>query len=459
MKRLLKAFVSRRAIIVLIVLLILCYLIGGLVPQRGIMTNAEYLAWKRSSPLLVSYFDALGLTSVYTSALFYLLVTLFFLNLVLVTWQRIPAFRHAARIPERATVTAQQVSSGTVQTVKIPEAAALDCFRTILEKRGYRVVAGEGCLQGIKNRFALYGSLLFHISFILLLLGGIVIFHTRFSGSANIIEGDYFSGLSHEYTNVARNSRTLYSLPAVAFRLKKITPEFKGFEAASLRAEIEPFSGERRAETAPLDVNRPYQNGAVSVLIKHVGIAPLFEIKDSSGNKLLNGYTALDILTGEEDGFDIPGTRYRAVVRFWPDFYLDKEGYVHTRSLYNKNPLFKIQIYEGEKPVADGRLHTTDDTLAFDGYTLAYRELRYYGIFNITQERGGWILVAGFVIGLAGLLRRFVFDRRDLYARFSATVDGTTISYSIQSDFYGGAAIHELQRISDAMKKGPGSDE
>jgi cytochrome c biogenesis protein ResB len=453
MKQLLKAFVSRRAIIVLIVLLILCYLIGGLVPQRGIMTNAEYLAWKTSSPLLVSCFDALRLTSVYTSPLFYLLVTLFFLNLVLVTWQRIPAFRHAARIPERATVTEQQVSSGTVQTVNIPEAAAFDCFQTILEKRGYRVVAGESCQQGIKNRFALYGSLLFHISFILLLLGGIIIFHTRFSGSANIIEGDSFTGLSHEYTNIARSSRTMYNLPAVAFRLKKITPEFNGFEADSLLAEIEPFSGERTAKTATLDVNRPYQNGAVSVLIKHVGIAPLFEIKDSLGTRVFNGYTALDILTGEEDGFEIPGTQYRATVRFWPDYFVDKEGYVHTRSLYNRNPLFKIRIYEGERLVADGRLHVLSDTIAFNGYTLSYREIHYYGIFNITEERGGWLLVAGFVIALAGLVRRFVFDRRDVYARFTKNHNGTTLQFTITSDFYSGAAIHELQHISDALKK------
>src|ERR1035437_7326884 len=98
-KKLSKYLSSLRFTILLICMLGLMFIIGLWVPQQRLLKTI-YLEWQRNSPALVAFLDVLGLTTIYTSPITITLWLLFFLNLSLVLWQRIPVVKSRIAISD-----------------------------------------------------------------------------------------------------------------------------------------------------------------------------------------------------------------------------------------------------------------------------------------------------------------------------------------------------------------------
>src|SRR5512145_3235612 len=108
--KLIKNLASLRFTILLICLLGLIFVIGLLIPQKTLVKDI-YFEWQQNSPNLVAFLDALQLTEIYTSWLTLTLWGLFFLNLALVMWQRLPLVRKRIEMPE-SRITAPETAAG-----------------------------------------------------------------------------------------------------------------------------------------------------------------------------------------------------------------------------------------------------------------------------------------------------------------------------------------------------------
>src|ERR1035438_6807136 len=84
---------SLRFTLLLISLLGVMFLLGLWIPQKSLVAPEQFVQWKAQSPLLVGTFETLGLTTIYTSPFTLLLWVLFFINLSLVMWQRMPLIK------------------------------------------------------------------------------------------------------------------------------------------------------------------------------------------------------------------------------------------------------------------------------------------------------------------------------------------------------------------------------
>lgn len=452
MNKLKRAFLSRKTTITLIALQALVYFMGAVIPQRLIMNPAEYQAWQQKWPTLVQALESLGFNTIFSSWLTYTLTTLFFLHLVLVTWQRLPAIRSAIRLPEQAHVTMASLQGLPVRELTLTDANSLARLRQEVTRLGFTIVDGDGCFRGIKNTFSPLGSLLFHVSFIIILAGAVVIFHSRFSGGAYVTEGQEFHGTPQEYFNVRRFSHLRTSYPPVAFRLVSIRPEFEKNEAISIKTEILPLTGQHKGLPASFNVNFPYSEGSMTMLIKDIGVAPYFDVRDQAGRELLSAFISLNILKGDVDHFVIPGTSYEVRVQFWPEYDVDSEGYIFSRSYYIKRPLFKITILKQGVEIADGKLHSPAEQISFEGLTLAYREIRYFGTFNVTDEHGGEILVTGFVIALVGLVLKFMLERQELLVLLRHDEERIYATVGYKSEYYSGSR----DKLFDMLEKAGG---
>ena len=78
-------------------------MIGLWVPQVGLVKDM-YLEWKRTSPNLVAFLDFFRLTTIYTSPVTVTLWSFFFLNLMLVIWQRIPVIKQRIELTEKKII-------------------------------------------------------------------------------------------------------------------------------------------------------------------------------------------------------------------------------------------------------------------------------------------------------------------------------------------------------------------
>src|SRR5512140_1754667 len=97
--KVIKYLSSLRFTILLICLLGVMFIVGLWVPQVNLVREL-YLEWRKNSPTLVAFLDAFGLTSIYTSPFTVALWVLFFLNLSLVLWQRLPLIRKKISLSE-----------------------------------------------------------------------------------------------------------------------------------------------------------------------------------------------------------------------------------------------------------------------------------------------------------------------------------------------------------------------
>ncbi|MGB9080665.1 MAG: cytochrome c biogenesis protein ResB, partial [Desulfuromonadaceae bacterium] len=223
--KLLKYLSSLRFTILLISLLGLIFAIGLWVPQQRLLKTI-YLEWQRNSPSLVAFLDALGLTTIYTSPITITLWLLFFLNLSLVLWQRWPIIKN--RITLSDTKIADPVTVGGYpfrNSYTLPGDLDGEKIIGLLRKSRYTVLGDAAGFYGVKNRRAPIAFMLFHLSFFLILLGGLISVYTEFIGYLDLAQGESFQGELGRYNeSPPPKMPEIGSPPNASFTVKSIVP-------------------------------------------------------------------------------------------------------------------------------------------------------------------------------------------------------------------------------------------
>ncbi|AFL99645.1 ResB protein required for cytochrome c biosynthesis [Desulfitobacterium dehalogenans ATCC 51507] len=188
MKRLWAILTSMKLGVVLLVLFTGVSMIGTFVPQESFAPEQA----AQISPL----WQTLGVTHLYSSVLYRIIVALVVINLLSCTIKRIPKivqiYRH---IPEHKT--AAQIQGAAIRT-KIELTQSPDDFQrklvTKLDSKHYRHDFQETSKEILgwadKNRLGVWGSVLVHSSFIILVIG-VVLGHWGFMGYFMSAEGTH----------------------------------------------------------------------------------------------------------------------------------------------------------------------------------------------------------------------------------------------------------------------------
>ena len=369
LKKAVKYLSSLRFTIVLISLLGAIFIIGLWVPQVHLVKDI-YLEWHRNSPRLVDFLDAFGLTTIYTSPITIALWSLFFLNLALVLWQRMPVVRHRIALSESNIIDPEK-AAGYPFKKAFPLPAELDGATLLarLGKRRYRVLGDASGFYAVQNRLAPVAFLLFHVSFYLILLGGMISIYTEFIGYVDLAQGEHFQGELDRYNATpAVHMPAFGSAPQVSLSVTSIKPSVVFNTPTSISVQL--LDGEQ--QTHDVGINTPYSTGPTSFVFKHLGMAPHFVLRDAAGKEVDNALVKLDVLRMAPDKFDLGGYRFTAT--FYPDFVMEK-GLRASRSREFNNPVFFIVAEKDGKKVGEG-LVPKNGTLQFGGNRLEMKELR-----------------------------------------------------------------------------------
>ena len=447
-KKVIKYLSSLRFTVWLISLLCFIFLLGLWIPQKHLVKD-WYFQWKTSAPNMVAFLDALELTDIYTSPITLTLWGFFFLNLSLVMWQRLPLIKSRIALTENKIIYPAQAGSYPFRlTIPIPEGVAGAAPLNYLRSKGYAIIENGPLFYGVRNRLSPIAFGLFHISFFLILIGGLISVYTEFYGYLDLAEGESFQGEVDRYSMLPAppSFPKIGSTPKVSFTVAKIEPQVSGMTETGLKVTLV----DARQHKHILDINRPYNVDSTTFVLKSLGMAPLFVLKDKTGKEIDGAYERLDCLKGRKDRFTLGGFDFKA--KFYPDYVLE-QGKAATRSLEFNKPVFLLTVEQGTKKIAEGSI-TRGGELAFDGYRLEMRELPYWVRFNVVKEQGIPVLYAGFAIASLAIIWRLLFFRREIVGAFRGEGSDFQLEVAARSEYYKSLAAEEFTKLfSDMMGK------
>ncbi len=435
---------SLRFTIVLIGLLGVIFALGLCVPQKRLLKEI-YFAWQKNSPSLVAFLDALGLTTIYTSPITITLWLLFFLNLSLVLWQRWPVIKgritlSSKRIADPAT------AGGYPFRRSYPMPADLDGKAVVanIQKRGFAVLGDAGGFYAVKNRLSPIAFMLFHVSFFLILLGGLISVYTEFIGYLDLTQGESFQGELSRYNASPRPKMPEFgSPPSASFSVQSIVPHVKHNTPTGIDVTLVDSLG----KTHLVDINRPYSTASTSFVFKHLGVSPLFVLKDAAGKDLVGAYVKLDVLQMMPDHFALGGFSFTAT--FYPD-YVSEQGKRATRDMEFNNPVFFIVAERDGKKVAEG-LVPKGGALELPGCRLEMREMPFWVRFYVVKQRGLAILYSGFALATFGVIWRLLFFRRELIGAVREEEGVRCLVVAGRSEYYKSLAEDEFAKLFGAV--------
>ncbi len=446
LKSAIKIIGSLRCTIVLIICLIVVFLIGLVVPQKLLLGKMLYLSWKRSSPGLVGVLETLGMTDIYSAPYTLMIWGLFFLNLLVVISKRIPlVWKRCTEVEVRdLDPNAAGHKGGTVL-----HSESRDMLQSRLAANGYMVASNEHSFRAVKNRFSPLATIVFHVSFFLVLAGAVTASYTKFRAVTGVAVGETFSG-KYNWARAARFADE----PDSNFRVTKIAPQFyKRNRATSLEIKVE-LEGEK----VDVSINKPLKVGPTSFVVKEVDILPLFVFSDEDGKELGSAFVKLEGVMGNEDSFEMAGYKFRTL--FYTDYSIKDREEPEVESLLPQklrmlpmqravrqpkevvDPAFSIIVYRDKQFISEGDLRL-GGSLEFDGKILEFPEYDYWVKFYVSGERGLGILYTGFVVMLISLAVRFTMYRREI----SGTVFDEKLVVKGSTEFYPALFEDEFKKM------------
>lgn len=439
-----KYLTSLRFTVLVIGLLGVVFALGLWIPQKHLLQGL-YFDWQAKYPALVALLDALQLTDIYTAPVTLSLWVFFFLNLSLVLWQRIPLISRRIAVT-KAKITDPASSPGyPFRDSYLLKAGGGDAeLFSRLGDNGYQVLGDAGGFYAIKNRYSPIAFALFHLSFFLILLGGVVSVYTEFIGYVDLAQGEKFEGGLASYNRSPRPALPkIGGIPRAVFTISAVAPRVVGNTPTGITVTL--VDGDGR--THEVGINTPYLVDHTSFVFKHLGIAPLFVLVDPSGKDLEGAYLKLDVLQGRQDHFSLGG--YLFTAHFYPD-YLPVKGVRTSKTAEFNNPVFFLRAERDGKKVAEGVV-PRNGTLAFNGYRLEMRDMPYWVRFYVIKQRGLSILYAGFALASLAVIWRLVFFRRELVGAVREGEGGRHLVVAARAEYYTCLAEEEFRKLFEKV--------
>lgn len=449
--------------IFIIVVLMFLFLLGLAIPQKALYrSNEQYEHWKSDHPVISGLIISLGLNNIYVAPVTVFFLCLFFVNLIVVLGHRVPVVLRRAYLLGR-----KEALAGVEKTEATSGARALEVdgcgadvsakglgteLSGMLKKRWWFVIGPNeaGALIAVKNRFSPLGFILFHLSFLLCLAGGLLVMYTRFSGNLVLTEGQEFYSDIRQFRLIKNYPKLFHSLPELGIILTRVIPHYERGAGTDLTvsAKIRYFSD---VSDEVVRVNEPIKKGAVSILASDVGYSPLMLLRDRDGREIQSDYFSLKVDNGREDSLSFQRLPYKVFVRFYPD-YAEVQGKAVTRSRDLRNPAMRMRIEKSGKVLFDG-IRRQGQPAEFDSYSLTFGDVRYWVDFFVVREYGSSLLFIGFFCGIAGLIMRLVFFQKVLRVKVDVDSRHRRIYISGRSEYYQQTFKEEFDRLVADLEK------
>jgi len=488
---------SMRTALILLLLLAVAAVAGSLVPQVGV-ADARIASIFRDHPLRAEIYSRIGLFDVYGSWWFTLIYSLLLVSLLACLLPRTRALvRNALTrpVPSRELGSMRHYAE---RSVPADPDRAISGARRVLRRRLFRVSRpnGQPALAADKGLAREAGSLLFHWSFFLILVGLIYGKGTGFTGQAVIPEGRCWTEAHANYDGAVREGR------------------FFNEDHSGAQVCVEDFEDRYRSTGQPMDfvtravlldaeggpprpvdirVNHPAEVDGVRFFQFGYGWAPVIDVR-VDGELIASGPVAFQQDPAPE-GVSPLQLPWRGVVKLptlEPQVGLEFQLWPDSRALIQLlqtgqapamtnvfDPVMTYTAYRGDlhadrvQSVASldkgdltvwrkGALGAGRTESLGDGITISFPDLRQYTVLRVARDRGTWIMLVAATLILVGLLPALYTSRRKLWVEAEPDGAGTVLrvgGFALQrkSQFEEefGRLVEKLARASEEKVRSP----
>lgn len=368
-----------RTAIILLAILALSSIIGTLLPQidqnpRGVM------GFVQRHPSLAVPFARLGLFNIFSSGWFLGVAALMYLALTACLYRRIPAAVRRWRVPRARTP----------------------------------YLWGETA------------SVVFHLSFFILLAGIVYGKATGFVGTVAVVEGDRFVEAPASYDSLQEGiwfpGHHGFAVQVDRFQA---TYHDNGIPADFV-SRVRLLDHGREALARDIRVNHYLGYHGVKLYQQSFGWAPAITITAPDGRVLAEGPVVFggspELGTGviKAPGAGPPPEQVGVQAYLYPDAVLEGER-LRPASPNPRNPLLILRLFKGDLHMDRGQrvfdLDTRDLKLDWQGalrpgetlhtpggYALRFADLKQYTVFGVKEDPGVPVVYGAFILGIASLL-------------------------------------------------------
>ncbi len=336
-------------------------------------------------------------------------------------------------------------------------------FSTKLEEKGYSISTNHSgvvtTLRGSKGKYGNIGSIIFHFSLVIILLGIAVSKYASFDGTLALTEGQTFDSSTGRYLNV--QSGKYYQPPEENFKFKliKVEPSYKVNGAATIASIVE----NEKTSNIPLYINNGY---SVEGLTLHqgdkTGYSPFIYITSEEGKIITEGYTRLASYSrnGKQihsDYLEFENGSLRFEFELLPDAVF-RDGKYKSRTDEPKSPILRVAILENKNIVADTYIPAGRIVKA-GKYEIAFGDLRRWSEFTLSSDPGLNVILFGVVFGLIGLVLRLLSVRKEIIINLYSINESITFDIMGTTEKFHASFEDELSALrtdlENVLKKFP----
>ncbi|MFE9259015.1 cytochrome c biogenesis protein ResB [Streptomyces sp. NPDC006879] len=464
---------SMRVALILLLLLSLGSIPGSLVPQNNV-DPLKVADWKRTHEFWVPVAEKLQLFDVYSSVWFSAIYILLFVSLIgcIVprTWQFVGQLR--GRPPGAPARLNRLPVYTTWRTESAPE-QVLTHARELLRSRRFRTEPAGDSIGSEKGYLREAGNLMFHIALIVMLVAFAAGQLYKSEGGKLVLRGGGFANTLTQYDDF--KSGSLFdssSLPPFSFTLDRFdaTYERTGPQKGTPRTFKAYVTLTEGADGTPrktqIEVNKPLDvDGAKVYLLGH-GYAPVISVTDPRGKVIFRD--AVPMLPMDSnitssgavkvtDGYrDKSGKKEQLGFNafFVPTFAGEGKGQMFSQFPALDFPVLALSAYHGSLGVDAGlpqnvyQLDTSkmekfkdasgelfkqrllpgeSMTLPEGAGTVKFEGVERWATFQISQQPGNGLALAGAIAAIAGLAGSLFIQRRRIWVRAVRGADGVTV--------------------------------
>jgi cytochrome c biogenesis protein len=457
---------SMRTALALLFLLALGAVPGSLVPQTGV-DPVQVAQFKAAHPGLTPLYERLSLFSIYSAPWFAAIYLLLFVSLAGCVLPR--SRRHWAAMrarPPRAPRNLTRLPAYASWPAPREPSEVLDVAERELRRRRYRVDRREDAVSAERGYLRETGNLVFHISLIGLLVGVAVGNLFGYKGSVLVVEGDGFSNTLSRYDSFSHGaSFEDSSLTPFTVSLDKLKVRYqpegdqrgapRDFQAM-VSYTTDPGAQPRRYD---LQVNHPLVIDGTKVFLIGNGYAPVFTVRDSSGDEVFSGpvpFLPRDGNNTSDGVVKVPGATPkqlgfegmflptaiidkdlgpisdypdavipRAVLNAWAGDLGDDSGV--PQSVYKLVKKNMTQIKENGQPLAKILAPGQQMDLPDDQGSIRFDGVRRYATLQVAHDPGKGLVLLAAGLALGGLMTSLFVRRRRVWVRAVPDETGRTL--------------------------------
>ncbi len=394
LKRIWRFLSSRGFALWLLLIVILILILSAFLPNEFTLSEEELLRLQTERPFLWRLSQHLSTPAIVTGPVFVAVSFFLALSTLLCTYKRL-------RSRQRDFSKTRAFHFNIVDN-----GGSRDKILKVLDSRGWsrgfeRSSEDITLIKADRGRYGFWGSIIFHISLIALFITAIISSVTRFNGEILVPENTLISASDSLNYIFLAGSRP----PAIELSVTDIRLSASGPVPTQLMADIHVSSG-----SYEIAVNKPVMISGYQFAPSRYGISPRFVIS-KEGKVIFDAFVNLRSLF-IEDYFEIKEEGLRFVVRFFPDFYKERQTF-GTRGLEEKNPVFYIKLFKEGSPAGSVFLRPGED-YSVGNYTIKLPEYSHWITLVISRDPGTFSFIISFAFAILGLFIRFMSNERVL---------------------------------------------